>query len=265
VRVFTGQPDRDFAFFYQVTHREWRDDVEMYLIFARKSHGRVLELACGDGRILEPLARAGCRVTGVDNSPGMLGLAERRLSRLPVDVSRRLELVEADITNFDLAKRFPLIICPFNSYSLLVEAEDRRRCLRCMTRHLAPQGIAVIDIFNPQDVFLDSLPEAHFNEPHLDRTVRLPHGHFVRDSTSNRYDRRSNILWVRKTYELCKAGRTRTYVFDVPAKALRRDEACREFAEADLALEEVYGDYDRSPYCSSSRQMIYVLARTGGT
>jgi len=40
--------------------------------------GPVLEIGCGSGRLLAPLARAGYEVTGVDQSPEMLARAEAR-------------------------------------------------------------------------------------------------------------------------------------------------------------------------------------------
>ena len=50
--------------------------------FARRFGGPVLELACGSGRLLAPLAQAGLDVTGVDSSPAMLSVRGQRLDRL---------------------------------------------------------------------------------------------------------------------------------------------------------------------------------------
>ena len=47
-------------------------DVPFYVDVARKSGGPVLEIACGTGRVLLPIAREGIEIEGVDNSESML-------------------------------------------------------------------------------------------------------------------------------------------------------------------------------------------------
>src|SRR5215210_8633506 len=54
-------------------------DLPLYLDLAAAEGGRVLEVACGSGRVLVPLARAGHDVVGLDASPHMLALARGKL------------------------------------------------------------------------------------------------------------------------------------------------------------------------------------------
>ena len=59
----------DFGLLYDaVAGYSTRSDVPFYLREAERSGGPVLELGCGTGRILVPMARAGCTVTGIDGS-----------------------------------------------------------------------------------------------------------------------------------------------------------------------------------------------------
>src|SRR5688572_22282202 len=81
------------------------DDVEFFVNQARMLGGPVLELACGTGRILEPIAGAGFAATGVDLSPGMLAEAHRK-SKAGATSSR---YIQADIRQFSLDERFALI------------------------------------------------------------------------------------------------------------------------------------------------------------
>jgi 2-polyprenyl-3-methyl-5-hydroxy-6-metoxy-1,4-benzoquinol methylase len=50
----------------------------------------VLDLGCGNGYLARKLARAGARVTGVDASAAMVGLARAREEREPLGVDYRL-------------------------------------------------------------------------------------------------------------------------------------------------------------------------------
>ncbi|HEX5501234.1 MAG TPA: class I SAM-dependent methyltransferase, partial [Thermomicrobiales bacterium] len=69
-------------------------DLPFYLELAAAQGGRVLELACGSGRVLVPLARAGHRVVGLDASPHMLALAREKLAAAGPEVAARATLVQ---------------------------------------------------------------------------------------------------------------------------------------------------------------------------
>ncbi|MBV9019199.1 MAG: hypothetical protein JOZ71_00650, partial [Ktedonobacteraceae bacterium] len=50
--------------FYDSEHAHFSEDLDMYRNFAELSGGDMLELACGSGRVLLPLAREGYELTG---------------------------------------------------------------------------------------------------------------------------------------------------------------------------------------------------------
>ena len=93
----------------------------------------VLEPGCGSGRMLEALARLGLAVTGFDNSEAMLALARRRLAAAGVHA----ELVDADMTSFDLGRTFAGAVCPINTLMHL-SRESLAAHLAAMARALAP-------------------------------------------------------------------------------------------------------------------------------
>ena len=63
------------ARFYDVFYGERDDDVQMYRDFALAVDGPILELGCGTGRVLIPLALEGHHVTGLELSEMMLAMA----------------------------------------------------------------------------------------------------------------------------------------------------------------------------------------------
>ena len=71
------------ARYYDLSHQSLVEDIPFLLRVAAETGGPALELGCGSGRLLVPLARAGYAVTGVDNSPEMLARAELRLAGEP--------------------------------------------------------------------------------------------------------------------------------------------------------------------------------------
>lgn len=123
-------------------------DVDFWIEEARRADGRVLELACGTGRLLVPLARAGVTVTGLDLSPGMLAVARRKLAAESEDVRDRVTLVEGDMSDFSLEGRFGLIFVAFNAFYILDDAAQWA-ALAAIQRHLTPEGWLLLDVFDP--------------------------------------------------------------------------------------------------------------------
>ena len=96
----------------------------------------VLDLGCGTGRLAEPLAELGHRVTGVDNEPAMLAAL------------RRATGVHADVIRLDLGRRFDAVLL----MSHFVDAADAGfvdTVLRVVRRHLADDGVAVVERHPP--------------------------------------------------------------------------------------------------------------------
>ena len=90
---------------------------------------RVLELACGSGRIgLELLHSPGdFQLEGLDIAPEMLAAYRRKLAREPETVQQRVTLHEGDMSDYQLEHKgqFDLIILPFNSIAHLYEIEQQ--------------------------------------------------------------------------------------------------------------------------------------------
>ena len=77
----------DYAEFYDLG-AGGLDDVPFYLEYARQCGGPILELACGTGRILIPIAEAGYEIYGVDLSVNMLDRCKQRVAEHGVEVDR---------------------------------------------------------------------------------------------------------------------------------------------------------------------------------
>jgi SAM-dependent methyltransferase len=104
---------------------------------------RVLDLACGDGRIAVDLAVRGCDVTGVDRSPLLLAGARERAETTGVTLS----LVEQDMRSLDVGTGFDAALCWFTSFGYSDDAQ-----LRAVLRHLhdalAPGGRLLLESLN---------------------------------------------------------------------------------------------------------------------
>jgi len=138
------------ARYYDLSHDRLTDDIPYLLALAREAEGPLLELGCGSGRLLAPLARAGFHVTGVDSSPEMLSRARARLAGEPADVRARVRLVEGDVRTLALpdAEPFALAFFGYNTFMHLNEA-GAGAALRRVRPLLRPGGRLFIDVDNP--------------------------------------------------------------------------------------------------------------------
>ncbi len=116
---------------------------------ARAAGGEVLELGCGTGRTLIPCARAGAPVTGLDLSPEMLAHCEMLLDGETEEVRNRVSLVQGDMADFHLGRKFRLITTPFRPFQHLATVGEQLSALGCAREHLEPGGRFVLDIFDP--------------------------------------------------------------------------------------------------------------------
>ncbi|MDP6667677.1 MAG: class I SAM-dependent methyltransferase [Dehalococcoidia bacterium] len=88
------------------------EDVPFYLDRISGPDATILELGCGTGRVLLPLASSCRYIHGIDRSEAMLDICRNKLlsSGIPA-VKAYVEL--GDISDFDLDRKFDFIIAPF--------------------------------------------------------------------------------------------------------------------------------------------------------
>jgi len=105
----------------------------------------VLEMGCGTGLNLLPLAEMGCSIVGLDNSAAMLKILEQKLSQVKPEVAQRVELVEGDMVNPPIhQKKFRLIIFAQGQFLHLQTDAQRLACLKSTHNLLTDDGVVLI-------------------------------------------------------------------------------------------------------------------------
>jgi SAM-dependent methyltransferase len=247
---------------YIVPYRE-RADVGFFVEAARESDGAVLEVGCGTGRVLIPTAREGIEITGLDLSPHMLAVCRERLKAEPQEVQSRVRLVEGDMRQFELARTFQLVTLPFRPFQHLTAVAEQQACLSCIHKHLAEGGKLILDIFNPM---LESLVNTEFGKEMGDEPeFSLPDGRKVirRHCVVSR-DVANQINYVELVhYVTHPGGRQERLVQAFPMRYLFRFEAEHLLARTGFTVEQLYADYDKSPYGSKyPGELIFVAGKS---
>ncbi|WP_151775742.1 daptide-type RiPP biosynthesis methyltransferase [Streptomyces abyssomicinicus] len=128
------------------------DDYETRAVLAgiRSTRGPVLDLAAGAGRFSLPLLAVGREVTALDLSADMLALLRTELEKVPARMRERCTVVQADMSAFDLGRRFPYVLLGTTSLSLL-DADGRAGLYRSVLDHLTDDGKFLLTVMERGD------------------------------------------------------------------------------------------------------------------
>jgi SAM-dependent methyltransferase len=221
---------------------------------------RVLELACGTGRLTLPLARLGVadEIVGVDSSVPFL---QRLRARLGDETGGTpVRVVEDDMRAQAVDGPFDLVVVAFNSLAYLIGRDDRIACLRAARSLLAPGGRLAFDLVAPRYDFLaeSALPcpplRVDADHPAADHGV----ARFLRSYT-DAYDPGTQTLHSTNRYEVFHAdGRVEHRITDLEWHIYFPEELELLLEGAGLAVLERYGDYDRGPWTAASKRYLWL-------
>jgi SAM-dependent methyltransferase len=234
--------------FFHEQHSHYNEDIPFWLELAAHTSDPVLELGCGTGRVLIPLAQAGHQTIGLDHDLAMLkylqGSIEAQVQPCPV-------LIAADISRFKLAAQFQLIILPCNTFSTLPDKE-RQASLSCIRRHLKPGGLFVVSVPNPE--LLKDLPAKSGNELE-DEFLHPLTGNPVQVSSSWRRKKRTfTVTWIYD--QILPDGTVERLTVETIHQMIPVDTYIADIQAAGMGITGIYGDFDRSAYTADSAHLI---------
>ncbi len=243
-----------FPRLYEAYTSDSLEDIPFWRSLAHLYPGPILELGCGTGRVLLDLAARGCDITGVDNNPGMLERAAAKSGQL--DLSP--QLVEADLRDFCLERRFSLILVPCNTFAYF-NRKEAKQVLKRARHHLRRDGLLALDLPHPEttlkelrDLPVDD-PVALFTEPESGHPVQV----FARPEDVQP----AGCVAVHWSFdELLPDGNVQR-IDDVMQLNLRTVDQMQGLLEGTgLWFEASFGDYARHPLTPDSPRFL-LLAR----
>jgi SAM-dependent methyltransferase len=124
-------------------------DIPFYRSLVPSPEAQLLELGCGTGRVLIPLAASCGFIQGIDSSQAMLDICRDKLRQCGLPVTRAQAAI-GDICDFDLGRRFDLIIAPYRVLQNLETDAQLDGLFGCLHAHLSPHGTCVLNVFRPK-------------------------------------------------------------------------------------------------------------------
>lgn len=134
----------------------WRDYAKAvdFIATAAESAGSgpiksMVELGCGPGQYCREFARRGVTATGLDLSDAMLGYARKLID----SEKSGCGLIKADFRQFELEQPVDLAICMMSTFNYLLTNEEIVGHFKSVAANLAPDGIYLIELPHPKELY----------------------------------------------------------------------------------------------------------------
>ena len=238
-------------------------------LLARVRPRRVLEFACGSGRVTFTLAAAlpSAEIVGVDSSIDMLGKAATARAAADPSVRERVSLVEGDMRDWPgTGDAFDAVIIPCCSVSHLVTLDDRLRTWANAFRLLRPGGVFILDVRVPD---LATLAEAQRMRPRafvdldIDATRRAAgEDRRLLRCTATTYQphlQRADVRFIYDRFD--ERALAERLVADFTSHVYFPAELELLFLSAGFEIAQQYGDYRFGPVDRTSDYVVTVARR----
>lgn len=240
----------EFADFYDEISTGLKGELEFYLKEAKKSEGRVLEVACGTGRVMLPLQKAGVDIEGFDISVKMLSVLRRKANAMGLEP----KVWKADMRNFRSRNKYGLIIIPYRAFCHIEKSEEQIATLRNMRRHLAKGGRLILNFFYPNFNYM-----AKMNGKPAARRAALIGGKkcvFYEIPRYSPIDQLVRVDWI-----FAGASEKKKKILKIRLAYIYKKEFELLLRLAGFRKWKVYGGFSKEPLKSGNQEMVWIISK----
>lgn len=193
------------AHFYDAIYRAFKDyaaEATAISTLVRAAHPNartILDVGCGTGEHALHLRKChGFAVDGLDRDRELLAVAREKVPDA--------RFFEGDMADFDVGHRYDVVMCLFSSIGYLKALERVTAALRCFRRHLAEDGMIVVERWFAPGVLRDGPGSTRRAEVGGVRVERTSHttveGRFSTLTFNYRFEDASGVHVAREVHEL---------------------------------------------------------------
>jgi SAM-dependent methyltransferase len=240
-------------------------DVAFWVEVLAGTSGPVLELGCGTGRLLAPIARSwmkpfdtaqGRLLIGIDRSEPMLARARRRLARVPKLV--RPILLRGDVRALPVRDgKLGAVVAAYGLLQSLLNDRDLDAALAAAARALKRGGLLGVDL----------VPDLPVWEEYAGR---IPiRGQFAPGTTltlveSVRQDRRKGLTIFDEQYVVRRGRTVRSHHFQLTFRTLTMAQTLARIERAGFRVEKVCGSYAGGTWHPGADVWVVLAKKTSG-
>jgi len=236
-------------------------DLPFYVDLAKQIGGPILEMGCGTGRVLLPIARMGIEIHGLDNAPTMLGILRERIQNEPEQVRSQIALHQGDMRQFRGQKKYVLVTIPFRPMQHMYTLQDQVAALKTGAFHLGKNGILALDVFFPKFQLMDVGIGEEMLElewPAKSHPGRIVRRYFKKDAV-DKIHQVFSATFIFRTYDNETLLSEETERIKLSYYAYPQLKAL--FRLAGLESVEEYGSFSKTPLDNTAKEMIFLLRR----
>lgn len=136
-----------YAEYYDLLYsaKDYKAEVDYVCSLIEKFSGQaksMLDLGCGTGSHGFEFLHRGFEVTGIDQSPGMIALANAKRARLGV---KNISFAQGDVRSVSLGRHFDVVVSLFHVMNYLTETSDMVTGFTNAVNHVRPGGLFIFD------------------------------------------------------------------------------------------------------------------------
>jgi len=184
----------------------------------------------------------------------MLRVAKKKLAKETEAVRRRVILKRGDMRNFELKQSFPFIYIPSSTFDHNITAEEQKRTLDCVYKHLAKNGTFAFDL----EQLTPDKPETSW---WIDRK-ETDNGKMVVRSIYTRKNMAKRICSLDLFFDVYKNGKLLERYHEYGEVAIISEDEITELLEKNgFITENVYGDFNKTKYRRDSPRIVLVAKK----
>ncbi|WP_100333610.1 class I SAM-dependent methyltransferase [Bacillus alkalisoli] len=169
---------------YDEMYGNYHEDLLYMMEYANGMEQRVIELACGTGRLTIPMAKSGINMVGIDLHDGMLSRAKQKAAEEHV----KIVFEQQDCTQLELPYKSPLIFMTGNSFQHFLTNESQDSLFQSVKKHLLPNGQFIFDTRNL--ILAELSMDEEYEESYINKDKQI-----VKEKHYEKYNHENQILY----------------------------------------------------------------------
>ncbi|MFX1464960.1 MAG: class I SAM-dependent DNA methyltransferase [Promethearchaeota archaeon] len=201
---------------------------------------KILDLACGTGRLTKNFLDKGYDIEGLDISASMLEIAKKR----------GLKVYQSNMVDFNIGQKYDLIISTYDSLNYILQESNLKKCFNSINKHLNQEGFFIFDM-NSEFKINKILPEykADYYE--------------FQDAELIWLNNHEPDLWIGEIilFKKTKDGKFDRFCEKYVEKAYKLTKVKKLLEQANFEILETYSDFKFNKIKKNSKRWFFVNQR----